>query len=213
MDFGIAVSETAYSPLTTRTGTRSVCERCGTVLRPDDKQCPSCGNPLHHSGGESSQRRTQSPSPYPPQNYTIQPKSTPQQSQAYTPSKPAGDLSKNIAKCAKCGAIVYEHETRCNSCGRILAPAHPQKKPITSPYPISEQRGKPPAGSARCGGCGTVVFSHQTVCPKCNKPLVVAYPTSAPGPNDRVSRCRRCGHLVYPTDSVCPNCGRDLDPV
>lgn len=214
-DFGITVSEPAYD-YRSRAGSRIVCERCGTVLKPDDQQCPSCGNPLRTSGAypsapsgpyapvsrPSSPVQSPSypthPSPYPP----------PQQPQAYAPSsKPKGDLSKTVAKCAKCGAIVYDYETRCNNCGRILTPTRPTTK---SPIP---QQGKAPEGTARCSNCNAIVYPHQTNCPNCGKQLAPVLAPSPGSPSQRMSRCRRCGHLVYPTDSVCPNCGRSLDPV
>jgi uncharacterized OB-fold protein len=201
-DFGINVSSTSpYTPEepmeVKEIGGRYVCERCGTVLNPADNECPGCGTPY-----KIPQQRSISPSPV---NAARKP--SPYPSAHPYPPPPAGQRpyprKGTAAKCARCGAIVYDYETRCSNCGRVLAPPS-QKSP-----PQPAKKGPLPPGAARCGRCNAVVFPHHTVCPNCKKPLA---PTStSPGAPKRVSRCRRCGHLVYPTDTVCPNCGRKLD--
>ena len=104
---------------------------------------------------------------------------------------------------------MYDYETKCNNCGRVLSPP----KPTGKSKQVTSATGKAPPGTARCERCNAIVYPHQSVCPNCSKPLTPA-PTQQPGGSgQRVSRCRRCGHTVYPTDSICPNCGRDLDAI
>jgi len=208
------VNDSPHSPYApgypTARGQKKVCERCGTVLRPDETQCPGCGKPYQRG-------LSQSPSPYaPPQPYQPPPppRSSPQpppprQARKPLPSQkpsPSAVSKSNIAKCARCGAIVYDYETRCSNCGRILAP--PTKKAQKVPEP----KGHLPPGAARCSRCNAIVYPHQTVCPKCGKPLAPVS-TATLEPSQRISRCKRCGHIVYPTDTVCSNCGRKLDPI
>lgn len=204
-DFGISVQSSPYP--TPTSSSKLVCESCGMILRTDDKHCPNCGKPIIIStrsptihpqpmttSSSKSSASVDSPPPSLGGSYPIlqKPKSTPQSS---------------AAKCIKCGAIVYDYETRCNNCGRILAPPRQETKSQPIPSPSST-----PTGTARCSKCNAVVYPHQTICPNCNKPLTPVKAVT-PEPYQRVSRCRRCGHLVYPTDSVCANCGRNLDPV
>ncbi|NHJ39084.1 MAG: hypothetical protein FK731_03555 [Asgard group archaeon] len=213
---------TGYAPYDSpypTSGQKQVCERCGTVLRPDDTQCPGCGKPHHTSvrtpppPNYKSQAAPYSPSqPYsPPSPYTPTTSSVsspyPSQQTTSTPndSKIKEQPTQKIAKCARCGAIVYDYEARCNNCGRILAPPSTQVKD----KPVEQV--KVPAGAARCGRCNAIVYPHQTVCPNCGKPLAPIEP--ARGPSQRISRCKRCGHTVYPTDTRCSNCGRKLDSV
>ncbi|MHA1245286.1 MAG: hypothetical protein ACTSP7_12045 [Candidatus Heimdallarchaeota archaeon] len=161
-------------------------------------------------------RQTTPPPPYtPPSPYAPRGPYAPQPTDPRAQAIPKPDPRKGrppqqgtVAKCAKCGALVYEHESRCSNCGRILAPpktAKPQPGGQKGPYaPV----GKAPPGTAQCNA---VVYPHQTNCANCNKRLE---PVSAPrGPGQRVSRCKRCGHTVYPTDQVCPNCNRKLNPI
>lgn len=211
---------TGYAPYETpypTSGQKQVCERCGTVLRPDDTQCPGCGKP-HHTSVRAPPPEYKAPSaPYSPsQPYTPPPpyspgSSVPPPSSRQQVSPPSRDSKikeqpkQKIAKCARCGAIVYDYEARCSNCGRILTPPSTQEKE----RPIDQ--GKVPAGTARCGRCNAIVYPHQTACPNCGKPLA---PVSAVrGPSQRISRCKRCGHTVYPTDTRCSNCGRKLDSV
>ena len=216
LDFGISIGyptpdkDAGYTPV----GSKIICERCGSVLRSDDNQCPGCGQLIQKSTpppqNPQSTPLTQSyptqPSPYTPIQKSTQ-QSTPQTKQP----------SKSIAKCAKCGSIVYDHETRCNNCGRILSSPKTSKKPKKPTPPVKPSMPYPyaPVGTARCGRCNAIVYPNQTVCPNCSKPLeAVKQPRDVlDGPGQRMSRCRRCGHVVYPTDSICPNCGRDLDPM
>ena len=204
--------KTAYEPRGfIQAGSKIVCDRCGTLLRVDDKQCPGCGNPI-----QTSAYRPATPypiaTPPPPKDAPYQPR---QPQSPYPPPQrpppPQGSVTEKkskIAKCAKCGAIVYDYETRCNNCGRILSPP----KQVGKGTPKPPVQGKVPPGTARCGRCNAIVYPHQSVCPNCGKPLTpVATPIQGSG--QRVSRCRRCGHTVYPTDSVCPNCGRSLDDI
>ena len=232
---------TSYAPVSPtsepyafhQAGNRIVCERCGNVLHSDDLQCSGCGMP--NTMAETSKpesypppppqqpqqraRQTTPPPPYtPPSPYAPRGPYAPQPTDPRAQAIPKPDPKKGrppqqgtAAKCAKCGALVYEHETRCSNCGRILAPpktAKPQPGGQKGPYaPV----GKAPAGTARCSKCNAVVYPHQTNCANCNKRLE---PVSAPrGPGQRVSRCKRCGHTVYPTDQVCPNCNRKLNPI
>ena len=202
--------QSAYEPRGfVQAGSKIVCDRCGTVLQNDDKQCPGCGNPI-----QSSAYRPATPypiTPPPPQNAPAQPYQPatpypPPRQPTPPPQKIDGKKSK-ISKCAKCGAIVYDYETRCNNCGRILAPP----KPAGKAKQAASMPGQAPPGTARCGRCNAIVYPHQTVCPNCGKHLDPIAAPPAQGSGQRVSRCRRCGHTVYPTDTVCPNCGRSLD--
>lgn len=194
-NFGISV---AYdTPSSYQPSTKKVCEGCGQLLRPDDKQCPSCGRPLDI--------QTSTPAYPPPQQSPSYPTSHASPSNTSSQNKPLSTTQESkIAKCAKCGAIVYDYETRCSNCNRILSA--PRKKPKEEPA------SKTPPGTARCARCNAIVYPHQSICPNCSKPLSPAKAVTAE-PYQRVSRCRRCGNLVYPTDSVCSNCGRKLDPV
>ncbi|MGC9777954.1 MAG: zinc ribbon domain-containing protein [Candidatus Heimdallarchaeota archaeon] len=185
-------------------GTKIVCERCGTVLRSDDKQCPGCGKSYQTADSPYPAPYSPSPQPYSPsQPYTPQrPPQPPPQTRPGLQEKPGS----KFAKCAKCGAIVYDYETRCNNCGRILSPSTRQKKDAV------KEIGRAPPGTARCSKCNAIVYPHQTVCPNCSKPLApVSSASPARGPSQRISRCKRCSHTVYPTDTRCPNCGRKLD--
>ncbi len=226
-DFGIDIAYTpppppqqdssgyspAYSPYSTAPARqRIICERCGTVLRPDDSQCPGCGQPYQanvKSPALPPPPPNNQPSPYAPR--APYPPATPYAPRQPQSSQPAPPPQKNppsdkIAKCAKCGAIVYDYETRCSNCNRILAP--PTR---TTGDPAKDQIGKAPPGTARCGRCNAIVYPHHTVCPNCGKPLTPVAPPQARGPSQRITRCRRCGHTVYPTDSHCPSCGRKLE--
>jgi uncharacterized OB-fold protein len=215
---GSAYSYPAYDPTYPTTRQKVVCERCGTGLRPDETQCPGCGKPHQSTKRPPSPQVDNASSPYAPGQPYAPPPPTPQNQPSAplpppkkrppTPPQEVSDKKQpttKYAKCAKCGAIVYEYETRCSNCGRILAP--PSKKPKDDPKPI----GQVPPGAARCGRCNAIVYPHQTVCPNCGKPLAPVSTTR--GPSQRISRCRRCGHTVYPTDTRCSNCGRKLDPV
>ncbi|NHJ33626.1 MAG: hypothetical protein FK732_12265 [Asgard group archaeon] len=207
-----------YPPYDHRTSQpvgKTVCERCGTVLRADDKQCSGCGKP--------NPTATQSPSPYsvaqqpyqpsqpytPPAPYTPQASSRPPQPPPPPEKKRARRKSQqDIAKCSSCGAIVYDYETRCSNCDRILSP------PTRPSREVPQQEGQAPPGTARCSRCNAIVYPHQTKCPNCEKPLAPIPTAAGPkGPSQRISRCRRCSHIVYPTDTRCQNCGRKLDPV
>ncbi|HUT79926.1 MAG TPA: zinc-ribbon domain-containing protein [Candidatus Bathyarchaeia archaeon] len=227
-DFGIDVAYTpppppqqgssGYSPAYSPYGTgparqRIICERCGTVLRPDDSQCPGCGQPYQANvkapvippPPPSNQPSPYSPSPpYPPAS-PYAPRQPQQLPSPGSPSTQKGPPPEKIAKCAKCGAIVYDYETRCSNCNRILAP--PTR---TTGDPTKDPLGKAPPGTARCGRCNAIVYPHHTVCPNCAKPLTPVAPPPR-GPSQRITRCRRCGHTVYPTDSHCPSCGRKLE--
>ncbi len=204
-----------------QTGNRIVCERCGTVLHVDDRQCSGCGMPntlADTSKPESfppppppQERPKQATPPYPPPSPYAPPPTDPRTSSIPRPdpSKGRPKPQASIAKCAKCGAIVYEHESRCGNCGRILAPPKPSqgKAHQKTAAPV----GKAPPGTARCSQCNAIVYPHQTNCTNCNRRLE---PVSAPrGTGQRISRCKRCGHTVYPTDQVCPNCNRKLNPL
>jgi len=211
---------TGYPPYDHRTpqslGRKTVCERCGTVLRADDKQCSGCGKP--------NSAAIKSPSPYSVPQQPYQPSEPYTPSAPYdpqTPSRPTppppppedkkksrGRPQQEIAKCSRCGAIVYDYETRCSNCDRILSP--PTRPSRDKPQP----EGQAPAGTARCSRCNAVVYPHQTKCPNCDKPLTPIPTAAGPkGPSQRISRCKRCSHMVYPTDTRCQNCGRKLDPV
>ncbi len=197
-----------YSPAYAPRTQKRVCERCGTVLHPDETQCPGCGKPYQTSLASSSTPSApyQPPPSYTPRKPVAPPprKVPPPPPQTKSPSAPVSKT--NVAKCARCGAIVYDYETRCSNCGRILAP--PTRKSKGKPSPA----GRSPPGTARCGRCNAIVYPHQTVCPNCGKPLAPVATTPLE-PSQRISRCKRCGHIVYPTDTVCPNCGRKLDPI
>ena len=111
-------------------------------------------------------KQTKQPSqPYtPPPPYAPRGPYAPQPSDPRAHSIPTPDPKKMqpakqgpIAKCAKCGAIVYDHESRCSNCGRILAPPPtqarqktPQRPPPTGPV------GKAPPGTARCSKCNAI---------------------------------------------------------
>jgi RNA polymerase subunit RPABC4/transcription elongation factor Spt4 len=196
-------------------GRKTVCERCGTVLRADDKQCSGCGmtNPaaIESPSPYGVQQQPYQPSePYtPPAPYA--PRAPPQTSPPQPPppmEKPRGKPQQNIAKCSSCGAIVYDYETRCSNCDRILSP--PTKPSRDQPQP----EGQAPPGTARCSRCNAIVYPHQTKCPNCDKPLApIPSDTGPKRPSQRISRCKRCSHIVYPTDTRCQNCGRKLDAV
>ncbi|MHA1126350.1 MAG: hypothetical protein ACTSO7_11165 [Candidatus Heimdallarchaeota archaeon] len=203
-------------------------------MHSDDRQCSGCGMPntmAETSRPESfppppppQQKRSQRtpPPPYtPPSPYAPRGPYAPPPTNPRTQSIPQPDPRKgrpkqqgSAAKCAKCGALVYEHESRCSNCGRILAPPKtaPGKPQPRNAVSSAAQIGKAPPGTARCSKCNAVVYPHQTNCPNCNKRLE---PISAPrgGSGQRISRCKRCGHTVYPTDQVCPNCNRKLNPI
>ncbi|MFW9921725.1 MAG: zinc-ribbon domain-containing protein [Candidatus Thorarchaeota archaeon] len=212
--YGITIAPSSYDSIGgyQPSNVKIVCERCGTVLRADDKQCSGCGKPISVNVTPPPPGKTiagkpypQQPSSYPslPDPYTTLP--PPPYATQPPPPKAKGKIPNNSAKCAKCGAIVYDYESRCSNCGRILAaPRAPEKE-----SPIDTRA---PTGVAHCGRCNAVVYPHQTICPNCSKPLAPVKASTAE-PYQRMSRCRRCGHLVYPTDAVCPNCGRSLDPI
>ncbi len=192
-------------------GNKIVCDRCGTVLRSDDKQCPGCGNPI-----QSTPYRPVEPYPTPPpphkspaQPYQPQsPYPPPQQPRPPPPQQKESKKAK-FAKCAKCGTIVYDYETKCNNCGRVLS----APKPTGKAKPGAPATGKAPPGTARCERCNAIVYPHQSMCPNCSRPLAPVPAQQPGGSGQRISRCRRCGNTVYPTDTVCPNCGRDLDVI
>ncbi len=102
---------------------------------------------------------------------------------------------------------MYDYETRCNNCGRVLSPPKPTNKSKS----VDTTPKRAPLGTAQCERCNALVFPHQSVCPNCSKPLATVSSEQSRGSGQRVSRCRRCGHTVYPTDTICSNCGRDLD--
>jgi uncharacterized OB-fold protein len=207
---------TSYAPYDTpypASRQKEVCERCGTVLRSDENQCPGCGKPHQVSVRPPPTQYDDQSAPYspsqpyaPPPPYSpgssIPPPTEPQETSQPSSTQPK---KQQIAKCARCGAIVYDYETRCSNCGRILA------APSTTAKDKPTDVGKVPAGAARCGRCNAIVYPHQTVCPNCGKPLTPV--SSGRGPTQRISRCKRCGHTVYPTDTRCTNCGRKLDPL
>lgn len=203
-----------------------VCERCGTVLNPEDRECPHCGKPyrplddrkVKYELPRRAPSRPDSKKPPRPYPYPSTHKSSP-----YPPVKKS--KSQKAARCARCGTIVYDYETRCSNCGRILAPPSSARSSLKEPPRQPSKRmkvksadkrsgkrglkGQPP-GTSRCGNCNAIVYPHQTKCPNCHKPLAPVSGYEAP--YQRIARCRRCGHRVYPTDTVCPNCGRRLDP-
>ncbi|MCE7743588.1 MAG: hypothetical protein GPJ52_00480 [Candidatus Heimdallarchaeota archaeon] len=197
-------------------GRKTVCERCGTVLRADDKQCSGCGKPNPTAVETPSpysipQQPYQTGEPYsPPTPYAPQapPRPSPPPPPPQDKEKSSGKPQQKIAKCSSCGAIVYDYETRCSNCDRILSP--PTRPSRDAPQP----EGQAPAGTARCSRCNAIVYPHQTKCPNCDKPLSPIPTDSGPKrPSQRISRCRRCSHIVYPTDTRCQNCGRKLDSV
>jgi uncharacterized OB-fold protein len=203
-------------------------------LRPDDRQCSGCGMPNTLAETKTSESYPPPPPPPPPSQQAKRPSRpytppppyapkgpySPPQNDTRPKSIPKPDPRKlqpgqkgSAAKCAKCGAIVYDHESRCSNCGRVLAPPPSMGKPVP-PKPGTKPVapvGKAPPGTARCSKCNAIVYPHHTHCPNCNRRLD---PIQAPsGPGQRISRCKRCGHTVYPTDKVCPNCNRKLNPI
>ncbi|NHJ87186.1 MAG: hypothetical protein FK734_17110 [Asgard group archaeon] len=201
----------AYTP----SGNKKICERCGTVLRADASQCPGCGN-TYQTPTATNPSYGIPPPPPPPSSSSSQAPTpySPRPPQNNSSSEPIVKQPPKIAKCAKCGAIVYDYESRCSNCGRILSVPTKQKLPPPPQLPPKPQdvSAPTPPGAARCGKCNAIVYPHQTTCPKCGKVLTPASPI-ARGQSQRISRCKRCSHIVYPTDTVCPNCGRKLDPV